>query len=175
MAQYMGMNRIIKLLLSGLFLWLLVSITGVQAIWAAIQSANLAWLLPCVALYLFGQWVSAVRWQYLAKVLGFNQPLSDYVDLYFLGMVASLFLPGAMGGDAVRTLLLAKWSGKRKREAVLTLLAERGVGLLTLLWVASVVCLLPAADALPLAVKQPVWALSLCSVVGWLAVLVLPV
>ncbi len=169
------MKSMIKLLLSALFLWLLVSITGVEKIWLAIQSANLAWLLPCVAVYLFGQWVSAVRWRYLARVLGFNQPLADYVDLYFLGMVASLFLPGAMGGDAVRTLLLAQWSGKRKREAVLTLLAERGVGLLTLLWMAAMVCALPVTDTFPLAIKQPVWALAGFSVVGWLAALVLPV
>lgn len=170
------MKRFIKLALSVAILALLVWQAGLHNLMEALQQVNLMFVVPGVALYLFGQWVSAVRWQLLAQVLGFNAPRATYVDAYLLGMVCSLFLPGAIGGDAVRTVLLARQCGKRKREALLTFLAERGVGLVILLWLTTLASLAPIVQAhLPWPVLQGLWLASSSLILGWVALLVLPV
>jgi uncharacterized protein (TIRG00374 family) len=65
-------------------------------------------------------------------------------------MFFSLFLPGSNGGDAVRMFYLAKSGNRKKREALLTLLAERGVGLIALLVLTSAVCLTPSLERVSL-------------------------
>lgn len=166
------MKLLIKILfsiaiLSGLLWWV-----GLDNLLTSLSQTNMGFILPGVSLYLFGQWVSAYRWKFLAEVLGFELPTRDYVDGYYLGMVASLFLPGAIGGDAVRTLLIAKNANKKKRLAMLTLIAERGVGLVIMLWLTALALCHPTVTKLvPMPIAQGVWAASLGLFIGWLLML----
>jgi uncharacterized protein (TIRG00374 family) len=116
--------------------------------------------------------VSAVRWQWLARPVGFNRPLRRYVAAYFIGMFFNLLLPTSVGGDAIRAVYLNAKSG-RPMAAVLSVLLDRLSGLLVLLCVACVAAVVCPLE-LPLWMKLAVGGCAVMAIVGlaltpWLA------
>jgi uncharacterized membrane protein YbhN (UPF0104 family) len=116
---------------------------------AACRALDWGLWLASVGVLLAAQVVSAVRWQWLARPLGFAGPLRRFVGLYFVGMFFNLLLPTSVGGDAVRAVGLNAGSGRRA-AAVLSVLLDRASGLLVLL---AVACAAAAACPVPL----PAW------------------
>src|SRR6185369_6773661 len=72
-------------------------------------------LAAAVVLYLLGQALSAFRWSILARAVGFERRLVDYMRFYAIGMFFNLFGPSTLGGDAVRVMYLAR--GRRRMLA----------------------------------------------------------
>jgi glycosyltransferase 2 family protein len=65
-------------------------------------------------------------------------------------LFANLFVPGLLGGDALRTVYLGRKT-HRFGEAIASVVADRGTGLIALLWLAAVMALLiPSALSPPL-------------------------
>ena len=100
-----------------------------------------------LALYLVGVALRAWRWQGLLAVLGQHARLTRLTELYFVGMFFNLVLPTSVGGDAVRVWYLARLErGRpapgRATAAFLSVLAERGSGVVVLAVVACVAALL---------------------------------
>jgi uncharacterized membrane protein YbhN (UPF0104 family) len=156
-----------------LLVWLVWQ-SGIENTLRELSRANL-WYVPFgVLIYLLSQLVSAYRWQFLSAPLGFVLALREFYDYYLMGMFFNLFLPGAIGGDVSRMLYLAKSCGKRKREAVLTLLAERGVGLVALLLLTCVLCLLPVTAPMPTGVRPTILAMGTVMVVGFIGLHLVP-
>jgi uncharacterized membrane protein YbhN (UPF0104 family) len=89
-----------------------------------------------VALFVAGQIMSAFRWQLLALLNGLEGPFREYLGYYFIGMFTNVFVPGLIGGDALRAIYLGRRHG-RVAEALASVVADRGVGLLALFWLAS--------------------------------------
>ncbi|WP_303672982.1 lysylphosphatidylglycerol synthase transmembrane domain-containing protein [Vampirovibrio chlorellavorus] len=145
-------KQVLKILISVVLLGFLLQHIGLENVLHKLSKANL-WYIPVgVVVYLVGQLISAYRWQFLSAALNFKLALREFYDYYLIGMFFNLFLPGAIGGDVLRLYYLAKSTGRRKREALLTLLAERGVGLVALLLLTSAVCLSPALQDSHLAI-----------------------
>jgi uncharacterized membrane protein YbhN (UPF0104 family) len=162
MARKTSLKQWIKIVVGlGLIVFLLHQ-TGLEKTLSALAKANL-WYIPAgVMIYLLAQVISTYRWQFLSEALGFRRSLRELYDYYLIGMFSNQFLPGAIGGDAVRMYYLAKSCNRKKREALLTLLAERGVGLIALLLLTAAVCLLPQVALLnwdlPVHIPSfPVW------------------
>jgi uncharacterized protein (TIRG00374 family) len=125
------------------------------------------WLLG-VALYAATQVVSSARWALLARPLGFEQTLGRFVGTYYVGMFFNLVLPTSVGGDVVRAWYLDGGSG-RKLPAFLSVLLDRGSGLLVLLamgCVAVALCPVELPPWLP-------WAVYGTTVAGGVAVALL--
>jgi uncharacterized membrane protein YbhN (UPF0104 family) len=157
-------KRLLRLAVSAAILGGLAAKTD----WAQVTSAvrGLRWpvAFAAFAVLIAAQVVSAVRWQWLARPLGFGGPLRGYVGAYFVGMFFNLLLPTSVGGDAVRAMYLNGGSG-RKVAAVLSVLLDRLSGLLVLLGVActaAVVCPVP----LPAWVKLAVGGAAGAAVIG---------
>lgn len=89
------------------------------------------WFLA-ILVYLLSQVASSIRWRWLAAPLGFHQPLRKFLGYYFIGMVFNMLLPTGVGGDVVRAFYLDAKSGRRL-AAFLSVLADRGSGLVVLL------------------------------------------
>jgi uncharacterized protein (TIRG00374 family) len=141
MGGRISLKQAIKILISLILLFFLLRYTGFETTLHKLSHANL-WYVPLgVCLYLFAQMISAYRWKFLSGALGFRLSFREFYDYYLIGMFFNLFLPGAIGGDMLRMVYLAKSMGRKKREALLTLLAERGVGLVALLMLTSAVSL----------------------------------
>lgn len=188
MPRKISLKQIVKILVSVILLALLLHYTGFENTLSRLSKANL-WYIPVgVALYLFAQVVSSYRWKFLSAAIGFKLSLREFYDYYLIGMFFNLFLPGAIGGDMLRMFYLAKSANRKKREALLTLLAERGVGLVALLLLISLVCITPAMAAVDLTLPLKLFSLptvyfdlrlillclSACLLAGYLALWLAP-
>jgi uncharacterized membrane protein YbhN (UPF0104 family) len=74
-----------------------------------------------------------VRWWVLVRAVGFSVRVSDAIRLGFLGFFWNTFLPGSVGGDAVKAWYLAK-SQSRRTVAVATVIMDRALALWALIW-----------------------------------------
>jgi uncharacterized membrane protein YbhN (UPF0104 family) len=89
-----------------------------------------------VLLYVAGQVMSAYRWKLMAGLLHLHGSFGDFLAYYFVGMFTNLFVPGLVGGDATRAFYLAR-RHHRTAEAFASAFADRGYGLLALVWFAA--------------------------------------
>lgn len=106
-------------------------------VWQLLLQAEGSYLFIGLGIYTLGQVLCAYRWQILAKVLDFRDRFRDFAVYYFSGMFLNLFLPTAIGGDIGKCYFLAR--GKDKAfHAILSVLADRGSGLIALTLMALV-------------------------------------
>src|SRR5260370_18071981 len=101
-----------------------------------------------VVLFLAGQVMSAYRWYLLARLNHIGGPYREYLAYYFSGMFTNLFVPGLVGGDAARAVYLGR-KENRLGESIASVVADRGVGLLALFWLAAICALFLDSSALP--------------------------
>jgi uncharacterized protein (TIRG00374 family) len=134
----------------GLLAWLAWWTDWGQLVRSFAQLRIELWLLG-VGLYAATQVASSLRWALLARPLGFSLPWRRFVSYYFIGMFFNLVLPTSVGGDVVRAWYLNNRSG-RSVLALLSVLVDRGSGLLVLLILAClavVLCPIPLPALLP--------------------------
>ena len=139
----------------------------VRPVLRALSRERLAWFAAAVALYVAGQAMSAWRWQLLAALVHVRGKYREFLRLYFLCMFTNLFLPGLIGGDATRALYLGR-RHSRLGEAAASVVADRGIGLLALFWLAAVMALL-MRKSLPPSVIHPTIAVGAVTFIGYLA------
>jgi uncharacterized membrane protein YbhN (UPF0104 family) len=120
-----------------------------------------------IVLYVGGQVMSAFRWQLLARLNGLSGRYSDYLSYYFIGMFTNVFVPGLVGGDALRALYLGRQQ-QRIGPAFASVMADRGIGLLTLFWLAAVAALCTARVRLPASVLHVTLAAGGMSLLAFL-------
>jgi uncharacterized membrane protein YbhN (UPF0104 family) len=118
--------------------------------------------LATVLLYVGCQAMSSFRWQLLAGLNGLPGRYSDYLAYYFIGMFTNVFVPGLVGGDALRALYLGR-RHKRIGHAFASVMADRGIGLLTLFWLAAIAALCTTRVRLPPAVLRVTLAAGVIS------------
>ncbi len=158
----------IKLLLSALVLGYLGWTLDLSGIAALLKTADWRLVLLACCCLIIGQVLSALRWVWLARGLGLTVMMARKIQLYFLGMFLSLFLPSIIGGDVARGWLLARGKDNAAWPAAASVVLERmngvaGIGLLVsfcmlfldvpvlwmLLWNAGVVMLFAMLLASP--------------------------
>jgi uncharacterized membrane protein YbhN (UPF0104 family) len=112
------------------------------------------------------------RWYLLVVALDFPFKFSDALRLGFLGYLFNYVSPGAVGGDVVKGILMAREQKGRKSVAVATILLDRILGLMGLLIVGAGATLLVADDIQrrDLIVKL-LWGGSIAGLTGLLAML----
>ncbi len=125
----------------------LVAVVASRLNWDSLREAFAAlevrYWWAALGVYFLLQLVSSLRWQLLARPLGFDLTYPRYVALYFIGMFFNLVLPTAVGGDVVRAWYLGAPT-KRRGAAFFTVIAERGSGLVVLMLLACVAaCFVP--------------------------------
>jgi len=125
----------IKLLLSALLLAYLGWALDLSGIFELLKTADWQLVaLACLCL-IVGQVLSAIRWSWLARGLGLSVVIARKIQIYFLGMFLSLFLPSIIGGDVARGWLLARGKDNAGWPAAASVILERvngvvGLGLL---------------------------------------------
>ncbi len=139
---------ILKLLISASLITYFVWQVDLTRVLHALRHTHVGYLVIGLVLYPLGQVISAVKWQYLARALGIHKDLRPMVRLYFIGMFFNMFLPTSIGGDITRGLYLSPGNTSR-RVAFLSVIAERGTGVLAMIILASVVMLSPVGTPLP--------------------------
>lgn len=117
---------IIRMLLTiAFFVWLFRNPELRKQLAAVPSPSQPGWLIPA--------WISAglnevfgiLRWWICLHLAGIPVSIRRAAALHFLGMFTSLFLPGVVGGDAVKIALLALQFPQRKFSAVLAVFMDR--------------------------------------------------
>jgi len=119
------MKLFLKIAVSAALLIWLTSHLDLDAIWQRLRQVPPGWVvLSCLTMF-FGQFVCAIRWAWLARGLGMTVNLARKVQLYFLGIFLSLFLPSIVGGDVARAWLLARGRQGQGWNAAASVIIER--------------------------------------------------
>lgn len=167
---------LLKTLVSLGFLSFLLSRIDVTQLLRVLSSVHLSYLVIAMAGYFFGQVLCSVRWALLARPLGFENPLKDFVIFYFIGMFFNLFAPSTIGGDVGRVFYLARDGSKREERewggstisALISVIADRFIGLAVLVWIGAAALVLFSNYPLPLVIHSLTIALAAGSLLGWL-------
>ncbi|MCS7224528.1 MAG: flippase-like domain-containing protein [Armatimonadetes bacterium] len=133
----------VRIALTGIFLYLAVRSVSFADLQRGLTGKTAFAVVGASVVYFFLQSLSATRWWLLARASSFPLAWTDAVVAFYSGMFFNLFLPGLVGGDAVRAYL----AGRRADRSVATSLgivyADRTLGLMVLilvgLWSAAAV------------------------------------
>ncbi|MDG2013679.1 MAG: lysylphosphatidylglycerol synthase transmembrane domain-containing protein [Pirellulaceae bacterium] len=109
-------------------------------LWAS--QKHYGWLLFALGAGLATFLISFFRWYILVRALDLKFTYYDAVRLGFLGNLMNLISIGVLGGDAVKSVFLAKQLPGRAPEAVASVIFDRAIGLLAMFSFASVAYLL---------------------------------
>lgn len=104
----------LKLAVTAVCLWYVNKKIDWDLTWRLLQQSNKWWLIAAVVLFVISKVVSSFRLNIYFKSIGLH--LSEIVNLklYWLGMFYNLFLPGGIGGDAYKVILL----NRNKKQSV---------------------------------------------------------
>jgi uncharacterized membrane protein YbhN (UPF0104 family) len=119
----------LKLLVSGSLMYFLLSKAGVHEVISLLKNINPYAFAFAVVAFLFIQFIASIRWGLL---LPEKFSLRRLYPLYLLGAFFNIFLPGLVGGDAVKIYYLYKETGKGT-QALSSVFMDRYVGLFTLI------------------------------------------
>lgn len=130
----------------GLAAWLLHKVAKDSGLTVPILETQLAgavWPLLLLALAIYGavQALGVTRWYLLLRVQGIRLPLFTLVRLHMIGVFFSSLIPGAVSGDLVKMVYVARHATGKVAETTLTIMLDRVFGLLGLFIVAVVATL----------------------------------
>jgi uncharacterized protein (TIRG00374 family) len=100
------------------------------------QSIHWPLLVAGLACTFLATALSFVRWHLLIRALGIDILLTKTMSLGALGVALNFVSPGAIGGDFFKAIFLAHGQPGRRTEAVASVVADRLLGLLTMLGLA---------------------------------------
>ncbi len=160
-------SRWTKLGLSVLLLAVLLHETDLGQLRTAVEHAHVGWVVLALLGFLVSQAVSAFRWKMLARPLGFDEPFSHFFGAYFTGIYMNLFAPSTVAGDIGRALLLSAGQ-KRKALAFTTVIADRGLGFVVLIWIGAIAILTHPGYKLPVTLRYAAWVIPPATLLGWL-------
>ena len=127
----------VKLLLGAAILVYLV-FRGRDA-FAQLSAKTIDWPMLVAALFctLLMAALSYIRWHILIRAVGIEARLIDSLRLGSLGFALNFVSPGSIGGDFFKAIFLAHGHPSWRPEAIATVVADRVMGLLTMLLLAS--------------------------------------
>lgn len=125
----------LKLLVTGLLVWWLVGSVDWKGVMEILSQVSLPLLVLYGILQLTGNFLSAAKWQYLARSQGFTFRIIDGFFGYLSGAFINNFLPSTIGGDAYRTMWMSEPG--RRFEAFTVVFFDRLSGLLGLFLVTA--------------------------------------
>ncbi len=105
----------------------------------ALDHSNWRWLVIGWLCYGLVETLATVRWQILLRVQGIALGWMISGVLVIVGLFFNMFLPGLIGGDAMRLYFLFKRIPDKKTGATLSVAMDRLLGLFSIISIASVV------------------------------------
>jgi uncharacterized membrane protein YbhN (UPF0104 family) len=119
----------LKFLVSSSLLYAVLSRAGLEKVFGLLRNIAPLSFVAAVLIYLSAQFVSSIRWRLLLEG---GPGVGRLFPLYLLGSFFNTFLPGLVGGDAVKAYYLYKEAGDGTR-ALASVFMDRYMGFLTLM------------------------------------------
>jgi uncharacterized protein (TIRG00374 family) len=113
---------------AGLLAWIFRSPETRAEAAEVMQQAKVNWILLGVILAGLENFLGVLRWRIFLKMLGIQISFGKTVQIYLLGLFFNIFLIGAVGGDAVKALVLIG-RGHGRSAAFLSVILDRVSGL----------------------------------------------
>ena len=122
-----------KICITTLCLWYVSSKIDWSTTVITFKRTNLAWLALAVILFIASKIVAAIRLTHYFRNIDISVSRYANLKLYWLGMFYNLFLPGGIGGDAYKVIILLKTFGKSRKLLAASVLLDRVSGVVGLL------------------------------------------
>lgn len=152
---------ILKLSMSVMAVYFLVELAGSQDLLKAIRQFGVLGIALVTLLYLLSQFVSTIRLGVFFKLINIPISLVQNFKLYLIGMSYNLFLPGGIGGDGYKFLVLKREYAAEGKPTFQAILLERLCGL------ASIGMLLAVVVSSWKITEIHGWPYSLLAIVGY--------
>lgn len=114
---------LIKIAVTGVCLWYVGQKIDWYATWQLFEKAQKGWLLLAALFFILSKLLAAYRLSLFFTCIHLNISQQANTALYWLGMFYNLFLPGGIGGDAYKGILLTRHfssiGGKKIGAAIL--------------------------------------------------------
>ena len=164
---------LLKVLVSGGLLGYFISRVHPERFVQTFASAKFSYIGLAMLVYLATQVVSTLRWTVLARPLGIETPLKDMMRYYLIGMFFNLFAPGTVGGDVSRVYYLVRDEDARGKgsavttvHATMSVLMDRAIGMVVLVWLGAAGLLLFPEYPVPHTARLATLLLALGLLVG---------
>jgi glycosyltransferase 2 family protein len=103
----------------------------------ALRHASISWVLLGWICYSAVEVLATVRWQILLRIQGITLNWLRALAIVMIGLFFNMFLPGLVGGDAVRLYFVFKCAPRKKTPATLSVAMDRILGMLAILLLAA--------------------------------------
>jgi glycosyltransferase 2 family protein len=114
-----ALKLVFKVAVTALCLWYVSKKINWSETFSLLSKANIGWLIAAILLFVLSKIVSSFRLNYFFKSIDVHLSERKNLKLYWLGMFYNLFLPGGIGGDAYKVILL----NRRNKHSVKSLSA----------------------------------------------------
>lgn len=126
------LKLLVKILVTCICLWYVSrKIDWVQSL-RIVKQGNIAWLLAATLLFTASKIVSSLRLNIYFRNINLHFPEKANFKLYWLGMFYNLFLPGGIGGDAYKVILLNRTYRYPVKQLTAAVLLDRASGVVGL-------------------------------------------
>ncbi|MBD8488546.1 flippase-like domain-containing protein [Echinicola sp. CAU 1574] len=125
---------LLKVLLTGVAVYLVFRKIDVQETWQVIKRSNLLYLFLASLFFVASKAISSFRLNCYFRDLGLKLSELQNLKLYWIGMFYNLFLPGGIGGDGYKVYLLNKQFKTNVKQLLAAVLLDRVSGLVALVW-----------------------------------------
>src|SRR5712675_657652 len=97
-----------------------------------LHQANIRWILLGIAFTGTAELANIFRWQIFLRVQKVRVPLARTAMMFMIGVFFNLFLFGITGGDVVRAAYLCADQKDKKSGVILSVVADRLIGMVVL-------------------------------------------
>ncbi len=132
------LKLLLKLVLTSLALFFVFKKVPFREVSQVILQANYALLFVALLLFVISKVVASFRLNVLFNEIGIKLSEWKNLQLYWLGMFYNMFLPGGIGGDGYKLIVLKNRFQQENKSILAALLIDRLSGLLALSILVSV-------------------------------------
>lgn len=150
----------LKIVITGLSLFLVFKKVKLSDVREAFDNADMGYLLIAFTFFVISQVVASARLNTFFKSIGLDLSGALNFRVYLLGMFYNLFLPGGIGGDGYKVLLLKKKYNARGRDLLMSIFFDRLSGLWALSLITAVLIVFMPG------IQIPAWVPSSIMIVG---------
>ena len=124
---------IVKLFVSISILGYLAYVVDWSSLWAMIAKVNLMLFTGAVLVMSLPIALTSLRWQIILRSQNLVIRIREVISFDLIALFFNSVLPGSTGGDMVRAVLAIRLFPREKTRIILSLLTDRGIGLLVLM------------------------------------------
>jgi hypothetical protein len=137
----------VKLFISAICLYYVFTKIEFIPFFNLLKTVRIYWIILAILFFIISKIIGAFRLNIYLKNAGINLSEIENLKLYWLGMFYNLFLPGGIGGDAYKIILLKRRFNKTYKTISTAVLLDRTSGLVALIGLAIFfACFIPLSN-----------------------------